>query len=83
MSSGLIYFFMSGKNAILEFEGQVVKCLPGTKFVVELNDNQHQVHCMISGRMRRHYIRLVRGDKVVVEMTPYDLTKGRIIYRRQ
>ena len=38
---------------------------------------------MISGRMRRHYIRLVRGDKVVVEMTPYDLTKGRIIYRRQ
>ena len=73
---------MPKKDAGLEFEGRVVQCLPGTRFVVELNDNQHQVHCMISGRMRRRYIRLVMGDKVVVEMTPYDLSKGRIIYRK-
>ena len=70
------------RNAVLEFEGVVVQCLPGTRFMVELNDNQHQILCMISGRMRRRSIRLVRGDKVVIEMTPYDLSKGRIIYRK-
>ena len=74
---------MPNKSAVLEFEGKVVKCLPGTRFIVELNDNKHQVHCMISGRMRKNYIRLVRGDSVTVEMTPYDLSKGRITYRKQ
>lgn len=74
---------MSNESAVLEFEGKVVKCLPGTRFVVELNENKHQVHCIISGRMRKHYIRLVMGDNVVVEMTPYDLTKGRIVYRKR
>ena len=74
---------MPNKSAVLEFEGKVVKCLPGTRFIVELNDNKHQVQCMLSGRMRKHYIRLVRGDNVIVEMTPYDLSKGRIIYRKQ
>ena len=74
---------MPSKSAVLEFQGRVVKCLPGTRFVVELDDNKHQVHCVISGRMRRNYIRLVRGDNVIVEMTPYDLTKGRIIYRKK
>lgn len=74
---------MPNKSAVLEFEGRVVQCLPGTRFVVELNENKHQVHCIISGRMRKNYIRLVMGDNVVVEMTPYDLTKGRIIYRKK
>ena len=74
---------MSNESAVLEFEGQVVKCLPGTRFIVELTENKHQIHCIISGRMRKHYIRLVQGDNVVIEMTPYDLTKGRIIYRKQ
>lgn len=73
---------MPKSDAVLEFEGQIVRCLPGTRFVVELNDNQHQVHCVIAGRMRRRYIRLVRGDRVVVEVTPYDLSKGRITYRK-
>ena len=73
---------MPDKSTVLEFEGRVVECLPGTRFVVELKDNQHQIHCMISGRMRRKYIRLVQGDNVIVEMTPYDLTKGRITYRK-
>ena len=73
---------MPKKDAVLEFEGVVIECLPGTLFVVELNDNKHRVHCMISGRMRRRYIRLVKGDRVLVEMTPYDLSKGRIIYRK-
>ena len=74
---------MPNKSAVLEFEGRVVECLPGTRFVVELNENKHRVHCIISGRMRKNYIRLVRGDNVIVEMTPYDLGKGRIIYRKQ
>ena len=73
---------MPKNSAVLEFEGLVVQCLPGTRFVVQLDDNQHEVHCIIAGRMRRRYIRLVKGDRVVVEMTPYDLTKGRIIYRK-
>lgn len=74
---------MSNKKGVLEFEGRVIECLPGTRFKVELKDNQHQIQCIISGRMRRKYIRLVQGDNVVVEMTPYDLTKGRITYRKQ
>ena len=66
----------------LEFEGRVTKCLPGTKFIVELDANNHQIECTISGRMRKNYIRLVPGDKVTVAMTLYDLTKGRIVYRQ-
>ena len=60
--------------------GKVVEALPGTKFKVEL-ENGHSIIAHISGKMRKHYIRLVPGDKVEVEMTPYDLTQGRISYR--
>lgn len=60
--------------------GKVVETLPNTQFIVEL-ENGHRITGHISGRMRKHYIRLVPGDIVEVEMTPYDLTKGRIVYR--
>ncbi len=60
--------------------GTVVEALPGTQFRLEL-ENGHQIIAHLSGRMRKHFIRLVPGDKVKVELTPYDLTKGRITYR--
>jgi translation initiation factor IF-1 len=61
-------------------EGTVVETLPNTMFKVEL-ENGHVVTAHISGRMRKHYIRILTGDKVKVELTPYDLSKGRIVYR--
>ena len=61
-------------------EGKVVEALPNTTFRVQL-DNGHTVTAHISGRMRKHYIRILRGDVVKVELTPYDLTKGRITFR--
>ncbi|MGB1581069.1 MAG: translation initiation factor IF-1 [Nevskiales bacterium] len=64
----------------IEMEGTVVETLPNTTFRVEL-ENGHTVTAHISGRMRKHYIRILRGDKVTVQLTPYDLTKGRITYR--
>ena len=70
------------KSEVLEFDGRVVRCLPGIKFEVELTSNEHRIICTISGRMRKNYIRLVAGDDVKVEMTPYDLTKGRITFRK-
>ena len=66
---------------IIELAGVVVEALPGTQFIVEL-ENGHRIIAHLSGRMRKHYIRLVPGDKVKVELTPYDLTKGRITYRK-
>lgn len=63
-------------------EGTVLDNLPNTMFRVEL-DNGHVVTAHISGRMRKHYIRILRGDRVTVQMTPYDLTKGRIVYRNK
>lgn len=60
--------------------GKVVEALPNTQFKVEL-ENGHSIIAHISGKMRRHYIRLVPGDTVEAEMTPYDLTKGRIVFR--
>jgi len=60
--------------------GKVVEALPNTQFTVEL-ENGHKILAHISGKMRKHYIRLVPGDNVEVEMTPYDLTKGRIVFR--
>jgi len=60
--------------------GKVVEALPNTQFTIEL-ENGHRIIAHISGRMRKHYIRLVPNDIVEVEMTPYDLTKGRIVYR--
>ena len=61
-------------------EGEVVETLPNTTFRVRLQ-NDHVVTAHISGKMRKHYIRILTGDKVTVELTPYDLSKGRIVYR--
>ena len=66
----------------IEIDGKVTECLPGTMFRVDLL-NCHRILAHISGKMRKNYIRLVPGDMVDVEMTPYDLTKGRITYRHK
>jgi translation initiation factor IF-1 len=68
------------KEESIQMEGKVVETLPNTTFRVEL-DNGHVVLAHISGRMRKHYIRILTGDKVTVELTPYDLSKGRIVFR--
>ena len=68
------------KEDQIEMEGTVVETLPNTMFRVEL-ENGHKIAAHISGKMRKHYIRILTGDQVTVEMTPYDLTKGRITYR--
>ncbi|MCZ7674019.1 MAG: translation initiation factor IF-1 [Chloroflexi bacterium] len=64
----------------LEVEGTVIELLPNTQFKVEL-DNGHEVLAYLSGRMRKYYIRILLGDRVRLEMTPYDLSRGRITYR--
>jgi translation initiation factor IF-1 len=71
---------MANKEDKLEVEGVVVEALPNTQFTVEL-DNGHKVLAYLSGKMRRYYIRILLGDRVRVEMTPYDLSRGRITYR--
>ncbi len=68
------------KEDHIEMEGTVIDTLPNAMFRVEL-ENGHTITAHISGKMRKNYIRILTGDKVVVEMTPYDLTKGRITYR--
>ena len=68
------------KEDSIEMEGSIVDTLPNTMFRVEL-DNGHVVTAHISGKMRKHYIRILTGDRVTVELTPYDLTKGRITFR--
>lgn len=64
----------------IETEGVVVEALPGTQFRVEL-ENGHEILAYLSGKMRRYYIRILLGDRVKVEISPYDLTRGRIVYR--
>jgi translation initiation factor IF-1 len=71
---------MAKDKEVIELAGMVTEALPGTQFKVEL-ENGHQIIAHVAGRMRKHYIRLVPGDRVKVELTPYDLTKGRITYR--
>jgi translation initiation factor IF-1 len=68
------------KDGAIEMEGTVVEPLPNAMFRVELQ-NGHRVLAHISGKMRMHYIRILPGDRVVVALTPYDLTRGRIVYR--
>ena len=68
------------QKEVIKLEGRIVEALPNTHFKVELQ-NGHTIIAHISGKMRKHYIRLVPGDKVEVELTPYDLTKGRISFR--
>lgn len=66
----------------IEVEGTVIEALPGTMFKVRL-ENGHQVLAYLSGKMRKYYIRILLGDHVRVEMSPYDLTRGRIVYRHR
>ncbi len=68
------------KEEPIEVEGRVIETLPNAMFRVEL-ENGHRVLAHISGKMRMHFIKILPGDKVTVELSPYDLTRGRIIYR--
>ena len=74
------YSRLMAKDDVIEFEGAVSETLPNTMFRVKL-ENGHEIIAHISGRMRKNYIRILTGDRVKVEMTPYDLSKGRITYR--
>ena len=71
---------MAKKDGVIEIEGSVVEALPNAMFRVELA-NGHRVLAHISGKMRQHYIRILPEDRVVVELSPYDLSRGRIVYR--
>jgi translation initiation factor IF-1 len=71
---------MAKKDGVIEIEGSVVEALPNAMFRVELA-NGHKVLAHISGKMRQHYIRILPEDRVVVELSPYDLSRGRIVYR--
>ena len=71
---------MSNKDDVIEVRGKVIEPLPNAMFRVEL-DNGHRILAHVSGKMRLHFIRILPGDKVLVEISPYDLTRGRIIYR--
>jgi len=70
------------RKDVIEVEGRIVELLPNTRFTVEL-PNGHRLLAHISGKMRLHFIRILPGDKVMVEMSPYDLTKGRITFRQK
>ena len=74
--------YMPVKEEKIEVEGEVVEALPSTMFRVQL-DGGHAVLATISGKMRKHYIRIAPGDRVKVELSPYDLTRGRITYRNR
>jgi len=71
---------MAKKEEAIEVEGTVIEPLPNAMFRVEL-ENGHKVLAHISGKMRMHYIRILPGDRVTVQLSPYDLTRGRIVYR--
>jgi translation initiation factor IF-1 len=71
------------KEEHIEVGGTVIETLPNTMFRVQLDDSGHIVTAHISGRMRKNYIRILTGDRVRVELTPYDLTKGRIVFREK
>ncbi len=74
---------MVDSKKVFEFEGVIKECLPNTQFVVEIdvNGSKHNVIGYLSGKMRMHFIRILEGDKVKIEMTPYDKEKGRITFR--
>jgi translation initiation factor IF-1 len=73
---------ISKKEETIEIEGTILEALPNAMFRVEL-DNGHKILGHISGKMRMHYIKILPGDKVKVELSPYDLSRGRIIYRKK
>lgn len=72
---------MASNKEVIELSGTIVETLPGAQFRVEL-ENGHKIIAHVAGKMRKHFIRIVPGDSVTVELTPYDLTKGRITYRK-
>jgi len=74
------YYVKMAKKERIEVEGKVITVLPNTMFRVELA-NGHQVLAHISGKMRKHYIKILPGDRVLVELSPYDLSRGRVTYR--
>ena len=71
---------MAKEKDVIKVEGQVIEALPGTQFRVEL-DNGHEVLAYLAGKMRRYYIRILLGDRVTLEMSPYDMDRARIVYR--
>jgi len=73
---------MAKREEKIQVEGMVVEALPGTQFKVRL-ENDHVVLAYLSGKMRKYYIRILLGDRVRVEMSPYDLSRGRIVYRHK
>jgi len=76
-------YYMKESKKVFEFDGIVKKCLPNTQFVVEIevDGEKHEVMGYLSGKMRMHYIRIIEGDRVRIEMTSYDKNRGRITYR--
>lgn len=70
------------KDDVISVEGEVVENLPNTLFKVKLMNSEKIILCYLSGKMRKNYIKILPGDKVTLEMTHYDLNKGRIVYRR-
>lgn len=78
----IIHYMAKQKEEALEVEGVVVQALANTRFRVEI-EGGHIVMAHVAGRMRKHFIRIVPGDRVRVELSPYDLTKGRIVYRER
>ena len=74
---------MAQKEEKIEVEGEIVEALPSTMFRVQIDGMDNTVHATISGKMRKHYIRILPGDRVKVELSPYDLTRGRITYRHR
>ncbi|MCA9372043.1 translation initiation factor IF-1 [Candidatus Woesebacteria bacterium] len=69
------------KDNVTIIQGEVIESLPNTLFKVQLEGSEKIIICYLSGKMRKHYIKILPGDKVKVEMTPYDLDRGRIVYR--
>lgn len=69
------------KEDVIEVEGIVEESLPNAMFRVRLNDNDHVILAHVSGKIRMHFIRILPGDKVLVQLSPYDVTRGRIVYR--
>lgn len=72
---------MAKNSDLLELEGTVLEVLPNSTFRVELDDTSHQLVCYMGGRLKQHKIKVILGDRVRVEVSPYDLTKGRVTYR--
>lgn len=66
----------------IRVDGTIIEALPGTQFKVEL-DNGHEILAYLAGKMRKYYIRVLLGDRVTIEMSPYDMTRGRIVYRHK